>query len=378
MKIGIVGKGKMGLDIFHYFFEQECQLVLIVRKEEDIKDVTIKLKKKLDRMEKRGIISEEQFLNRLNSFVIDTNYEQLRACALVIETVLEDILVKQATVRTIEEQVSDTCLIVSNSSSLDLDEIFQECKIKGRCLGLHFFFPVKYLEYVEINKANCTEKQCAASLMQIMQQLGKKGLILEKKGNYFLSRIITLIVSYSYLLYCEGTMPIQRIDQIVKNEFMMFGPFEMVDSTGLVIIDQCTESFLSYRYHKMLKNIGDEVKLALKNGYSGGINEKGFVLFEKEKRESALDFCCQDGLNTDIYINRLKAIVCNEISYLHNSKCIDGVEGMKAVEEVLGLSEKIKDMFLGIRDQIEKILYEDYEKYKIPCMKVEDFSLFID
>ena len=377
MRIGIVGKGKMGLDIFSYFLDRGCELVLVVRREEDVQTLSSKITKQFDRMKKRGVLDEKDYEKKVNSFKICTSYKELGGCNLVIESVIEDLSVKQEIMEKIEENVNEDCIIASNSSSLDLDRVFERCHNTKRCMGLHFFFPVKYIEYVEINKADCTESQYAMCLNKEIRNLGKKVLFLQKNENYLLSKMITVIVSYSYLLYCEGKMSIDQIDRLIKNELIMFGPFEMMDSTGLVIINQCTDSFLTKRYYDMIKNIGDEVKRALENGYAGGLSEKGFKLFEQEQKEAGKEFDTSESeAISDEYLKRIKAVVCNEIAYLHNERGVDGSQCMEAVEEILGFRKKIKEIYHDVKSGIHDVLKKDYQKYNIPCMQEEAYTLY--
>lgn len=336
MKIGIVGKGKMGMDLFHFFLEQRYQVVLIVRRAEDATEVIRKTVRQLERQKKRGILTGEEFQKKRDSFLVHTDFAELKDCGLVIETVIENKVVKKNILKEIEEYIGEETLLTTNSSSLDLTELFSECRKKERCLGLHFFYPVQYLNYVEVNQAPFTSSVYAERLKLFMETAQKKVLLLQGEGNYLLSRMITIILAYSLQLYQEGKMPIRELDQLIKQKFMLFGPFEMADATGLNIIEQSMESFSAGSHAEMIKQAGEEIKQAIETGYPGGNGERGLLQYEEQKEKNFIS-ANQEELKQE-YIERLRDLVRKELIFMERKKIVDIDQYKDALKEVFGIS----------------------------------------
>lgn len=64
--------------------------------------------------------------------------ETFADCDLVIEAVIEDIAVKKELFATLENVVSATCLLATNTSSLSIASIAATLIHPERCLGIHF------------------------------------------------------------------------------------------------------------------------------------------------------------------------------------------------------------------------------------------------
>lgn len=339
VSIGIVGKGKMGMDMFSYFMDYNCKVTLVCRKEEDANSIMDKIQKKLGRMKKRGTLTEQEYEEKLASICITSDYEKLASCQLVMETVVELVEVKKQVIAKIEQCVGDDCVIATNSSSIPLEEIFSECRKKDRCLGIHFFFPIKYMGYVEINGWSEVSLHMVEQAAQWMKQLGKKSILLEGEGRYILSRMLTLATALCYAQYRKEQVPIAWLDELMKDKLMLFGPFEMIDSTGLQIILECNRRFLDGRNKELLSTMLEEIKEALEHGYVAG-REYGFMAYEQQKNS----WETQEDYENDDAKERILASVwtqmAEEIKWISDSGMVKDSGFVDAVNEVMGIQKE--------------------------------------
>ena len=74
-------------------------------------------------------------------------------------------------------QSSDDCLLLTNTSSLDIAEIFADVPNKERCFGMHFFYPVKLTGFVELNVLPETSQSNAEKAAQLVKSAGKKPIV---------------------------------------------------------------------------------------------------------------------------------------------------------------------------------------------------------
>ncbi|WP_026476565.1 3-hydroxyacyl-CoA dehydrogenase family protein [Alkaliphilus transvaalensis] len=385
MKIGIIGKGRMGIDMFLYLLNYNCELVLICRKEDDVKVINADVEKILLKKKKRGLLSEEDYKIHRQLFTVSTKYEELRNCNLVIETVIEDLAVKQELIAKVEEIVSDECIISSNTSSLNLELVFKNCRLKHRCMGLHFFYPIKCTSFVEISLTKDTDRAYVNQVVDLMKNVDKESLVVQDEGCLVMTKIINTIVSYSYLIYQEGYLSIKQLDSLIKNEVMMFGPFEIVDSTGLYIILACLKNFdlKSRRYDNLYENFYSKLLKVYEKGYIGGATGKGLVFFESEEAQDRNNLNNLSESELDIYqakcVKRLQSMLLNEVAYLLNSKIVKDIKLPLVIQEILGLRKSLVEMYNDMgKGTIEKTLADDFITYNMELFKKEDFSIFED
>ncbi|MDF2841157.1 MAG: mmgB, partial [Clostridia bacterium] len=229
MEIGIIGKGKMGRDIFNHFFQYDHKMVLICRRKEDVEELKVSIEKQLGKMLKRSLLTEAEYQQKRKAFVISNQYADLASCELVIESVLEDKMLKQEIFSEIEPIVKPECILATNTSSIPLDFVFEKCKKKNRCMGIHFFFPVKLTRTVEINKTSFTEEPYVEIVKELLTKADKSFLELDEKGNMILTRMFTTVITQIYKIYEESILDIEEIDRILKDSLVTYGLFEIID-----------------------------------------------------------------------------------------------------------------------------------------------------
>ena len=95
MKIGIVGYGKMGKDIFSLFFDKLSDAQFVVLDTFGIEENTAAVLKTLGKSLKRRKLTEEQYEFKKDSFVFTDDTSALSGCDVVIEAVFENITAKK-------------------------------------------------------------------------------------------------------------------------------------------------------------------------------------------------------------------------------------------------------------------------------------------
>ena len=177
MKIGIIGYGKMGKDIFSLFFDKipDAQFVVIVRSA--AQEHTDSVMKTLGKSLKRKKISEELYAFKKDSFLFSEDISALSGCDIVTEAISEDMAAKKDIFAKAANVVSDSCLLLTNTSSLDIASVFEDIPRKERCFGLHFFYPVKLTGFVELNVLPETSESCTEKAEQLVRAAGKTPIV---------------------------------------------------------------------------------------------------------------------------------------------------------------------------------------------------------
>ncbi|AAK79968.1 3-hydroxybutyryl-CoA dehydrogenase [Clostridium acetobutylicum] len=363
MEIGIIGKGKMGRDIFNYISMFDYKVILICRQAEQVEEVKSSIEKQLRKKLKRNLITEEEYNSKKDAYKVTDNIQDLKNCDIIIEAIYEDEVLKQNILGDVEKIVKDECILATNTSSIPLEIVFAKCVKKERCLGLHFFFPVKIIDFVEINELRCTESRYVETIVQFLTTIGKTSLDLDEKSNFVLTRILTTIVIQIYVIYKENYLSIEQIEKEVKQNFLTFGGFEIIDATGINIIIKAIENFNSPRYEKLYNILHYNAKKALEQGFAGGSNNKGIIEYELKylKKPFKLKEDELDKYKKNVIL-RLQSLLINEMAFYINNTGIQKQKISNAIEEVLGLRENPIAMLkrIGI-EEVKTSLVSSYK-----------------
>ena len=138
----VVGAGLMGTGIAHAFLVGGCDVQLIDPQQQALDRAVGAIGRTLDEGQQRGKISAtdaDAARSRLRSSV--SVEAQEGGIALVVETALEDLSVKQGILRNVEPLLDDQAVFATNTSALSITEIAAAAKRPQRVIGMHFFQP---------------------------------------------------------------------------------------------------------------------------------------------------------------------------------------------------------------------------------------------
>ena len=139
---------------------------------------------------------------------------------LVVETVTEDLALKQQIFADMEKLARPDCALTSNSSSFPISEIAKGLKTQGRMMGLHFFMPAHLIPLVEVVRSVHTDIPTAEKVGAIMSALGKRPVQVKKDVIGFLgNRIQGALMREALWLIEQGVASPEDIDATVRLSF---------------------------------------------------------------------------------------------------------------------------------------------------------------
>ena len=139
---------------------------------------------------------------------------------LVVETVTEDLALKQQIFADMEKLARPDCALTSNSSSFPISEIAKGLKTQGRMMGLHFFMPAHLIPLVEVVRSVHTDIPTAEKVGTIMSALGKRPVQVKKDVIGFLgNRIQGALMREALWLIEQGVASPEDIDATVRLSF---------------------------------------------------------------------------------------------------------------------------------------------------------------
>ncbi len=243
-RIAIIGSGKLGTDIFYYLSDFDLELLLICINEEEAEKQNAVLQKKLGRQFKTGIIDEARLKHLQKSIIVDHNFAKLVGCDLIIECIWENKVQKQKLFASIAPFVKDTCILASNSSSINPSFLNPSVDFKSRFIGLHYFYPLKFKNIVEIIKTENTSQDVLDKITAFCQKTGKTYLLQDEFNSFILNKLFLEVQNEAYNIFCEGVLSYRQIDKIVDNNLFPGGIFSFFDQVGNDIMLEAIKNYI--------------------------------------------------------------------------------------------------------------------------------------
>jgi 3-hydroxybutyryl-CoA dehydrogenase len=250
--VGVVGGGLMGSGIAQV--AAQAGLATTLRElTEPLGDrarqaITRSLEKGID----KGKLTADARDAALGRLTTTTRLEDLAACDVVIEAVVEDLDVKNALWRELDGHCPPHTVFASNTSSLTIAAMAAASGRADRLVGLHFFNPVPLMRLVEVVRTITTSDATFHRALALVRQLGKQPVVARDSSGFVVNRLLIPYMLDAIRALENGVGTIADIDagmQLGAGHPM--GPFTLLDFVGLDTVERVAEvMFDEYREHR--------------------------------------------------------------------------------------------------------------------------------
>jgi 3-hydroxyacyl-CoA dehydrogenase len=230
-KVAIIGAGTMGGGIAMAFANAGFAVTLLEVKQEALDRGLDTIRKNYAATVSRGRLAQDEMDKRMARLSTALDYGAIRDADLVIEAVFEDIGVKEAVFRQLDETMKPGAILASNTSTLDLDRIAAFTKRPGDVIGMHFFSPANVMRLLEVVRGKQTAKDVLATVMQLAKRIRKLGVVSGVCDGFIGNRMLEEYLRQAYFLVEEGAAP-QQVDKALQDWGLAMGPFAMMDMAG--------------------------------------------------------------------------------------------------------------------------------------------------
>jgi 3-hydroxyacyl-CoA dehydrogenase len=230
--IGIVGAGTMGGGIAMACANAGIHVHLVDATQQGLDNGIATIRKNYDVSVKRGRFTPEQVDQRMASIRSQIGYDGFGDVDLVIEAVFENMALKKDIVGALDGVTSPTCIIGTNTSTLDIDAIAAATSRPDKVVGLHFFSPANVMRLVEIVRGKATSPETLATAMALAKRLGKVGVVVGNCEGFVGNRMMFPYMYECQFLVEDGATP-EQVDRALTDFGMAMGMFAVDDMAGL-------------------------------------------------------------------------------------------------------------------------------------------------
>ncbi|WP_299617856.1 3-hydroxyacyl-CoA dehydrogenase NAD-binding domain-containing protein [uncultured Tateyamaria sp.] len=234
-QIGVIGGGTMGAGIATAALLAGLRVTLLEMSAEAGEAARNRIAGNLVGALKRGKINQKGHDTILNDTLsIATDYDRLSDADLVIEAVFEDMAVKKTVFAALDRVCKPGCILASNTSYLDINEIAATTSRPADVLGLHFFSPAHVMKLLEVVVADATAPDVAATGFALGKMLGKISVRAGVCDGFIGNRILSTYRTCADHMILDGASPYE-IDKALEDFGFAMGPFAVADLAGLDI-----------------------------------------------------------------------------------------------------------------------------------------------
>ncbi|MFD0409546.1 3-hydroxyacyl-CoA dehydrogenase NAD-binding domain-containing protein [Kitasatospora sp. NPDC127116] len=242
-KVGVVGAGLMASQLALLFARRlEVPVVLTDIDQARVDKGVGYVHAEIDKLLGKGRISQDK-ANRLKGLV-SGSLDKAAAFGdadFVIEAVFEEMGVKQAVFADLENVVSPTCVLATNTSSLSVTEMASKLKHPERVVGFHFFNPVAILPLLEIVRGDSTDDAALATAFAVSKKLKKTSVLCKDAPAFVVNRILTRFMGEIQGIIDEGT-PIADVEKAVEPLGLPMSPIVLLELVGPAIALHVSET----------------------------------------------------------------------------------------------------------------------------------------
>jgi 3-hydroxybutyryl-CoA dehydrogenase len=277
MKVGVLGAGSMGIGIAQIAASFGHEVVLCDNNAASMERSIQGLTKILHRLVEKGRVTAEQVEGLLGRIQQTPLMNEFNDCDIVIEAIVENIAVKKSVFQKMEDVVSDTCILATNTSSLSVASIAAACEKPERVIGVHFFNPAPLMKLVEIIPAIQTSTEVLQKSRELINSWQKVTVLAKDTPGFIVNRVARPFYGESLRILEEGIADVATIDwAMTELAGFRMGPFTLMDYIGNDVNYIVTETvFTAFYFDPRYKPAFTQKRLA-EAGYLGRKTGRGY------------------------------------------------------------------------------------------------------
>jgi 3-hydroxybutyryl-CoA dehydrogenase len=237
IRIGVIGLGLMGSSIVTCILAAGHEVTALTRNIEKSGEARKRISNFLVQLQEEGMLKEysDTILERLT---IINDYSLLANHEIVIESIIENIEEKKRVFQQLENVLSPTAIIGTNTSAIPVTILQSGLKHPERLLGIHWGEPAHILRFLEVICGEKTEIKYAGKIVALAEEWGKEPSLIRKDIRGFITnRLMYAMMREAIYLVENGYATIEDIDRACRNDMGYWitfaGLFRFMDLTGI-------------------------------------------------------------------------------------------------------------------------------------------------
>lgn len=208
---------------------------------------------------------------------------------LILETIVEDLAIKQDFLRDVSKLANDHCLLATNTSGLHISDIAAKMDHKDRFIGQHWLNPPHLIPVCELVIGKDTSAETVAQMKALVTDLGKHPVCVKDIQGFLVNRLQYALLREALHIVDSGAATVEDVDDVLRYglgiRMAALGQFRVCDFGGVDIYDR-----ISHYLFADLDNSTDNPHMdkLVREGKCGVKAGAGFYDYSGDKAEQAI------------------------------------------------------------------------------------------
>ncbi len=192
-----------------------------------------------DRSVSLGKLDDAHAFEAKSRLIGVTDLTDIAEADVVVEAVFEDLALKKELFARLDDIVSQSALIHTNTSTLSVTGIASGSRHPERVVGTHYCNPAPLMKLVEVAYGRHTADWAHKATVDFLRSLGKTTVVTKDRPGFIVNRFLIPWENRCIAALESGLGTIESIDAAVTGALgHPMGPFRLLDVVGLDIHQQ--------------------------------------------------------------------------------------------------------------------------------------------
>ena len=287
----IAGAGTMGASLAQIFAQAGIQVTLWNRSQAGLDRAAALIRSNQSALVAAGRLSADDSNDLMERIVPTTEDACFPTASFLLESIAEDLTLKQDFFRRISTLVPVDCILTTNTSGLSISAIGSTVAEPGRFCGMHWINPPHLVPLVEVIQGTDTGDGTMDFVYALAQRLRKKPIRAKDLPGFIMNRLQLALLREALALVDSGAATAEDVDAAVKYglglRYACVGPFETMDLGGVDIFCRIASYLLADLDNRkdtppLLQTLTEQGACGVKSGH-------GFYDYSGEKAAAALE-----------------------------------------------------------------------------------------
>ncbi|WP_327151118.1 3-hydroxyacyl-CoA dehydrogenase family protein [Nocardia sp. NBC_01329] len=237
--VAVLGAGTMGSGIATVMARAGYRTVLFDIDEANLRRGIDTVHGFFDKSVQLGKLDAETGRSAKDALRGTTDLADLAPCEVVVEAVFEDLALKKDLFGRLDEIVSDSALLHTNTSTLSVTGIASGSRRPERVVGTHYCNPAPLMKLVEVADGRHTADWAHKATVEFLGSLGKTSVVTKDRPGFIVNRFLIPWENSCIRALEAGVATKETIDAAVLGSLgHPMGPFRLLDIVGMDIHQQ--------------------------------------------------------------------------------------------------------------------------------------------
>jgi 3-hydroxyacyl-CoA dehydrogenase len=280
-RIGILGAGTMGAGIAMACANAAIPVLLKEATAEALDAGMANIRKNYQTSVKRGRFTADEVERKLALIHPQLDWAGFDSVDLTLEAVYENMALKKQVLAELDSLVRPGCMIATNTSTLNIDELASVTSRPEFVIGLHFFSPANIMRLLEIVRGKSTAPEVISTAMALAKQLKKVGVLVGNCPGFVGNRMFFPYMYETQFLVEDGATP-EQVDRALTDFGMAMGIFAVDDMAGIDVAWRVRQELGHFTEPGVRKPLVEDRLYAL--GRYGQKTGKGWYTYGEDRK----------------------------------------------------------------------------------------------